>query len=220
MWLCLFSSRRLVAITAVTAGPAPFPAADLIPLPGHALHVPYAPRCPVVRENAGQGVTRQPDPSVLLVMLAALQEGKQPWKAQPNTKRGQRGQTEWFHLRHICSLRSLLGCRELSCACQQQGHHSTQFTQSHPGLLTGASPFTEHLRAKRKEDEDQQDSGEFLSQTGPCQDIFICSRQDKTHLIPCSLLNLQPPEQPLPQPAREQQEEQLSSEAGEGWKVS
>lgn len=152
-------------------------------------------------ENAAQGVTGQPNPSVLQVVLAALQEGKQPRKAQPKTKHGQRGQIEWFRLRPICSLWSLLTWRELSCACQQQGpqgHHSTQLTQSHLSLPTGASPLPDPLWMKMKEDETQQGSGEFLSQTGPCQDIFSGSGQDKIHLIPCSLLKLQPPEQPLP----------------------
>lgn len=59
-------------------------------------------------------------------------------------------------------------------------------------------------RAAVSEDEAQQGSGESLSQTGPCQ--------DKTSLIPCSLLKLQPPQQPPPQPARKKQEKWLNSD--------
>lgn len=64
------------------------------------------------------GCHKAPKPSTLLVMVAMFQEGKQPRKAQHKTKCGQREQIEWFPLRHICSLWSLLSWRELSCACQ------------------------------------------------------------------------------------------------------
>lgn len=97
-----------------------------------------------VSNGEGKCRTGYPNPSFLLVML---QEGKQPRKAQP-TKCGQRGHIEWFHLRHICSLSSALSWRELSCACQQQeaqGHHSSQLTQCHLGLLMGTSPLPDQL---------------------------------------------------------------------------